>query len=156
MGGSLINNRSWPTRYTELSEPMLAAYKKKTGAHATTFAVQSHDAAVVAIESIVRATQPGCGPDPGPDRVLSVDIITPSDLVSHNHNAVTGDPVRRFRRSRPEPPLAPAAGSFTARRSDPGPLAHWRLHSPRRGPRGGSGHLVAQQLTQMTRRLRRR
>ena len=55
MGGSLINNRSWPTRYTELSEPMLAAYKKKTGVDATNFAVQSHDAAVVAIESIVRA-----------------------------------------------------------------------------------------------------
>jgi hypothetical protein len=30
-------------------------YKKKTGAHATNFAVQSYDAAVVAIESIVRA-----------------------------------------------------------------------------------------------------
>jgi ABC-type branched-subunit amino acid transport system substrate-binding protein len=55
MEGSLINNRWWPARYTELSEPMLAAYKKKTGIDATNFAVQSHDAAVVAIESIVRA-----------------------------------------------------------------------------------------------------
>ncbi len=53
--GSLINNRWWPARYTALSEPMLAAYKKKTGVDATNFAVQAHDAAVVAIDSIVRA-----------------------------------------------------------------------------------------------------
>lgn len=55
MEGSLINNRWWPARYTELSELMLAAYKKKTGVDATNFAVQSHDATVVAIDSIVRA-----------------------------------------------------------------------------------------------------
>src|SRR3989442_3490966 len=55
MEGSLINKRWWPARYTELSEPMLAAYKKQTRIDATNFAVQSHDAAVVAIESIVRA-----------------------------------------------------------------------------------------------------
>jgi branched-chain amino acid transport system substrate-binding protein len=55
MENSLINNRWWPARYTELSEPTLAAYKKKTGVDATNFAVQAHDAAVVAIEGLVRA-----------------------------------------------------------------------------------------------------
>jgi ABC-type branched-subunit amino acid transport system substrate-binding protein len=53
--GHIINNRWWPAKYTELSEPMMAAYKKKTGVDATNFAVQGHDAALVALEAVVRA-----------------------------------------------------------------------------------------------------
>jgi len=29
--GAIINNRWWPARYSEVSEPMMAAYKKRTG-----------------------------------------------------------------------------------------------------------------------------
>jgi branched-chain amino acid transport system substrate-binding protein len=53
--GHIINNRWWPAKYTELSEPMMAAYKKKTGVDATNFAVQGHDAALVALEAVARA-----------------------------------------------------------------------------------------------------
>ena len=55
MEGSIINNRWWPAKYSDVSEPMMAAYKKKTGVDPTNFAVQAHDAALVAIEGIVRA-----------------------------------------------------------------------------------------------------
>ena len=53
--GAIVNNRWWPARYSEVSEPMMAAYKKKTGADPTNFAVQSHDAALVAIEAVKTA-----------------------------------------------------------------------------------------------------
>lgn len=53
--GAIINNRWWPAKYSEISEPMMAAYKKKTGADPTNFAVQSHDAALVAIEAMKTA-----------------------------------------------------------------------------------------------------
>jgi branched-chain amino acid transport system substrate-binding protein len=52
MDGAIVNNRWWPARYSELSEPMMAAYKKKTGTEATNFAVQGHDAALVVLEAI--------------------------------------------------------------------------------------------------------
>jgi len=55
MEGSIINNRWWPAKYSDVSEPMLAAYRKKTGVEATNFAVQGHDAALVVVEAIVRA-----------------------------------------------------------------------------------------------------
>ncbi|HEV8311369.1 MAG TPA: ABC transporter substrate-binding protein [Methylomirabilota bacterium] len=55
MDGTIVNNRWWPAKYSEVSEPMTAAYKKKTGVDATNFAVQGHDAALVAIEAIVKA-----------------------------------------------------------------------------------------------------
>lgn len=55
MDGSIVNNRWWPARYSELSEPMMAAYRKKTGVDATNFAVQGHDAALVALEGVARA-----------------------------------------------------------------------------------------------------
>jgi branched-chain amino acid transport system substrate-binding protein len=55
MEGHIVNNRWWPARYSDLSEPMMAAYKKKTGVDATNFAVQGHDSAHVAIDAMVRA-----------------------------------------------------------------------------------------------------
>jgi branched-chain amino acid transport system substrate-binding protein len=55
MEGAIINNRWWPARYTEVSEPMLAAYRKKTGNDATNFSVQGHDAMLVLIESLKKA-----------------------------------------------------------------------------------------------------
>ena len=61
MEGAIINNRWWPARYSEVSEPMLAAYRKKTGNDATNFSVQGHDAMLVLIESLKKAG----GTDPG-------------------------------------------------------------------------------------------
>ncbi len=55
MDGAIINNRWWPARYSEVSEPMMAAYRKKTGTDATNFAVQGHDSALVVIEAIQKA-----------------------------------------------------------------------------------------------------
>lgn len=55
MEGAIVNNRWWPARYSEVSEPMMAAYQKKTGADPTNFAVQGHDAALVALEAIRKA-----------------------------------------------------------------------------------------------------
>lgn len=55
MEGAIINNRWWPAKYSEVSEPMMAAYRKKTGADATNFAVQAHDSALVVLEAIKRA-----------------------------------------------------------------------------------------------------
>ena len=55
MEGAVVNNRWWPARYSEVSEPMMAAYKKKTGTDPTNFAVQAHDATLVAIEAMVKA-----------------------------------------------------------------------------------------------------
>ncbi len=52
MEGAIVNNRWWLARYSEVSEPMVAAYKKKTGTDPTNFAVQSHDATLVALEAI--------------------------------------------------------------------------------------------------------
>jgi branched-chain amino acid transport system substrate-binding protein len=60
MEGAIINNRWWPARYSEVSEPMLAAYRKRTGNDATNFSVQGHDAMLVLIESLKKAG----GPDP--------------------------------------------------------------------------------------------
>jgi len=52
---AIINNRWWPAKYSELSEPMMAAYKKKTGTDATNFAVQAHDATLVLLEAIQKS-----------------------------------------------------------------------------------------------------
>ena len=49
---AIVNNRWWPAKYSEVSEPMLAAYKKKTGTDVTNFAVQAHDATLVLLEAI--------------------------------------------------------------------------------------------------------
>lgn len=53
--GAIINNRWWPAKYTGVSEPMMEAYRKKTGQDATNFAVQGHDSALVALDAIRRA-----------------------------------------------------------------------------------------------------
>jgi branched-chain amino acid transport system substrate-binding protein len=55
MDGSIINNRWWPAKYSDISEPMMAAYRKKTGNEPTNFAVQAHDAALVVLEAVGRA-----------------------------------------------------------------------------------------------------
>ena len=52
MEGAIVNNRWWPARYSEVSEPMVAAYKRKIGTDPTNFAVQSHDATLVALEAV--------------------------------------------------------------------------------------------------------
>jgi len=52
MEGAIVNNRWWPARYSEVSEPMVAAYQKKSGTEPTNFVVQSHDATLVALEAI--------------------------------------------------------------------------------------------------------
>jgi branched-chain amino acid transport system substrate-binding protein len=52
---AIINNRWWPAKYSELSEPMMAAYKKKTGTDATNFAVQAHDATLVLFDAIQKS-----------------------------------------------------------------------------------------------------
>ena len=52
MEGSLVNVRWIPGKYTDLSEPMVEAYKKKTGYTPSNFAVQAHDAALVVLEAI--------------------------------------------------------------------------------------------------------
>ena len=52
---AIINNRWWPAKYSEVSEPMMAAYKKKTGTDPTNFAVQAHDATLVLLDAIQKA-----------------------------------------------------------------------------------------------------
>ncbi len=52
MEGAIVNNRWWPARYSEVSEPMMAAYRKKTGTDPTNFAVQAHDATLVLLDAI--------------------------------------------------------------------------------------------------------
>jgi branched-chain amino acid transport system substrate-binding protein len=52
MEGAIVNNRWWPARYSEVSEPMMAAYRRKTGTDPTNFAVQSHDATLVVLAAI--------------------------------------------------------------------------------------------------------
>jgi branched-chain amino acid transport system substrate-binding protein len=59
--GAIVNNRWWPAKYSDVSEPMVQAYQKKTGTDPTNFAVQGHDAALVAVDAIRRAG----GVDPG-------------------------------------------------------------------------------------------
>ena len=55
MDGAIVNNRWWPARYSDVSEPMVAAYRKKTGTDPTNFAVQSHDATLVVLDAIAKA-----------------------------------------------------------------------------------------------------
>ena len=55
MDGAIVNNRWWPARYSDLSEPLMAAYKKKTGSDPTNFVVQSHDATLVVLDAIAKA-----------------------------------------------------------------------------------------------------
>jgi ABC-type branched-subunit amino acid transport system substrate-binding protein len=52
---AIVNNRWWPAKYSAVSEPMMAAYKKKTGTDPTNFAVQAHDATLVLLDAIQKA-----------------------------------------------------------------------------------------------------
>ncbi len=52
---AIVNNRWWPAKYSEVSEPMMAAYKKKTGTDPTNFAVQAHDATLVLLDAIQKS-----------------------------------------------------------------------------------------------------
>ena len=52
MEGSLVNVRWIPGDYTPVSRPMMDAYKAKMGSSPSTFAVQAHDSALVALEAI--------------------------------------------------------------------------------------------------------
>ncbi|GAC1347783.1 MAG: branched-chain amino acid ABC transporter substrate-binding protein [Acetobacteraceae bacterium] len=52
MEGSLVNVRWIPGDYTAVSKPMVEAYKARTGFSPSTFAVQAHDSALVALEAI--------------------------------------------------------------------------------------------------------
>ena len=55
MEHSIVNVRWWPAAYSPISEPMMSAYKKKTGRDPTNFSVQAHDSALVAIDAIEKA-----------------------------------------------------------------------------------------------------
>jgi phytoene dehydrogenase-like protein len=89
-------------------------------------------------------------------KLLSVDIVTPSDLVAHNPNAVAGDPyggAAELDQNFLWRPLPEASRHATQIPN------LWHIGAsthPGAGLGGGSGHLVAQQLTRMTRLLRRR
>jgi len=52
MEGSLVNVRWIPGDYTPVSKPMVEAYRAKTGFSPSTFAVQAHDSALVALEAV--------------------------------------------------------------------------------------------------------
>lgn len=49
--GAIINNRWWPARYTDLSEPMIEAYTKKVGSAPTNFSVPAFDSLIVMAEA---------------------------------------------------------------------------------------------------------
>ena len=55
MEGSLVNIRWLPGDYTPVTKPMVDAYKARTGFSPSTFAVQAHDAALVALEAVANA-----------------------------------------------------------------------------------------------------
>jgi branched-chain amino acid transport system substrate-binding protein len=58
---SIVNVRWWPAKYSPVSQPMMDAYKQKTGQDASNFSVQGHDAALVMLEAIKKAG--GTDPD---------------------------------------------------------------------------------------------
>lgn len=49
--GAIINNRWWPAKYTDLSEPMIEAYTKKVGSAPTNFSVPAFDSLIVLAEA---------------------------------------------------------------------------------------------------------
>jgi branched-chain amino acid transport system substrate-binding protein len=53
--GSIVNNRWWPAAYTEISLKRIEAYEKEYGKDPTNFAIQAHDAALVAMEAVEMA-----------------------------------------------------------------------------------------------------
>ncbi|HTZ35883.1 MAG TPA: ABC transporter substrate-binding protein [Stellaceae bacterium] len=61
MEGSIVNVRWWPAKYSPVSQPMMDAYKQKTGQDPTNFSIQGHDAALVMLDAI--KTAGGADPD---------------------------------------------------------------------------------------------
>lgn len=55
MEGVIVNNRWWPGPYTPISESRIQAYEQEYGTSPTNFAIQGHDAALIAIEAIDHA-----------------------------------------------------------------------------------------------------
>jgi len=53
--GAIINNRWWPAKYTDISEPMVEAYTKKVGSAPTNHSVQAFDVALVVGDAAVQA-----------------------------------------------------------------------------------------------------
>src|SRR5262245_58392291 len=89
-------------------------------------------------------------------RLLAVDIVAPSDLVAHNPNAVAGDPYGGSAELNQNLLWCPLPVASRHATQIPG---LWHIGASTHqgaGLGGGSGHLVAQQLTRMTRLLRRR
>ncbi len=55
MERNVLNNRWWPAAYTDISLKRIEAYKKDYGKDPTNFAIQAHDAALVAMEAVEMA-----------------------------------------------------------------------------------------------------
>src|SRR5262244_716260 len=89
-------------------------------------------------------------------KLLSVDIVTPSDLVAHNPNAVAGDPYGGSAELDQNLLWRPLPAASRHATQIPGLWHIGASTHPGAGLGGGSGHLVAQQLTRMTRLWRRR
>jgi len=53
--GAIVNNRWWPGPYTPISAGRVARYEQEYGVSPTTFAVQGHDATLIAMMAIDRA-----------------------------------------------------------------------------------------------------
>jgi len=88
-------------------------------------------------------------------KLLSVDIITPRDLVAYNPNAVAGDPYGGSAELDQNLLWRPLPAASRHATQIPGLWHIGASTHPGAGLGGGSGHLVAQQLTR-TRLLRRR
>jgi branched-chain amino acid transport system substrate-binding protein len=55
MESNVINNRWWPASYTDISLKRIEAYEKEYGKDPTNFAIQAHDAALVAMKAVEMA-----------------------------------------------------------------------------------------------------
>jgi branched-chain amino acid transport system substrate-binding protein len=55
MERNVVNNRWWPASYTDISLKRIKAYEKEYGKDPTNFAIQAHDAALVAMEAVEMA-----------------------------------------------------------------------------------------------------
>lgn len=55
MERNVVNNRWWPASYTDISVKRLEAYEKEYGKDPTNFAIQAHDAALVAMKAVEMA-----------------------------------------------------------------------------------------------------
>lgn len=90
------------------------------------------------------------------DKVLAVDIVTPEDLVARNPNALAGDPYAGSAELDQNFLWRPLPAASRHRTPVPGLWHIGASTHPGPGLGGGSGHMVAQELTRTTRHLRRR